>query len=72
MTVAAPFGLDFAVAIASTEPLFRELRPIQEDATDYLKAVAAAIERLKQAGTPPRLEYAYWLIYTTAGAPAVQ
>jgi hypothetical protein len=72
MTVAAPFGLDFAVAIASTEPLFHDLRPLQEDASDYLKAVAGAIERLKQAGTPPRLEYAYWLIYTTAGAPAVQ
>jgi hypothetical protein len=65
MTIGPPYGLDLVTAIGSPVPLFERLRPsLVEKASDYLAALAAALERLRQEGSEPRLEYAYRLIYT--------
>jgi hypothetical protein len=62
--IAPPFGLDVVAAIGSSEQLFLEPRHAQEGTETYLRALGDAIDRLKSEGRPPRLEYAYWLIYT--------
>jgi hypothetical protein len=63
--IGPPFGLDFVSAIGSSVPLFDTPRPKQESADAYLQALASEIAELKAKGEAPRLEYAYWLIYTT-------
>ena len=69
--VGAPFGLDVVVAIASSEALFVRPRPPAEAAADYLAALDARIRQLRESGLKPRLEYAYYLTYTTpAGGPS--
>jgi hypothetical protein len=68
--VGAPFGLDVVVAIASSEALFVRPRPPAEAAADYLAALDTRIRQLRESGLKPRLEYAYYLTYTTAGGPS--
>lgn len=53
-TVAAPFGRAMAVAIVSDGPLFDQPRPEQEEAQAYVKALAAAIRRAREAGRKVR------------------
>jgi hypothetical protein len=69
VVVKPPFGLDIVLALASSEPLFQELRPPQEDASGYLSALGFAIDRLRARNDAVRLEYSYHLI-ETAPAPA--
>ena len=63
--VAPPFGLDMMVALGSSERLFDDLRPPDEDASTYLKDVAAAIDSVRKVHPDAALEYAYYLIFTS-------
>lgn len=66
MKIAGPsFGLKVVLVMASADALFDTLRPKKESASDYLKAVAAAIDELERRGRSPRVEYGYYLIYTS-------
>jgi tRNA A-37 threonylcarbamoyl transferase component Bud32 len=42
--VSAPYGTDMIIAIASSAPLFAKLRPQDENVSDYLPALRAALQ----------------------------
>ena len=48
--VSAPYGTDMIIAIASSVPLFTKLRPQDENASDYLPALRAALQNAASAG----------------------
>jgi hypothetical protein len=63
-TIGPPYGLDVVLAVASAEPLFATPRPVVERASDYLAALAAALEARRSGGRVTMLEYAYYLLLT--------
>ena len=48
--VSAPYGTDMIIAIASTTPLFANARPQDENASDYLPALRAALQNAASSG----------------------
>jgi eukaryotic-like serine/threonine-protein kinase len=48
--VSAPYGTDMIIAIASTTPLFATARPQDENASDYLPALRAALQNAASSG----------------------
>jgi hypothetical protein len=62
--IGPPYGLDLVVAIASDAPLFSPPRRTTESAAAYLAALHATLDDRSRRGTPPRLEYAYFIINT--------
>ncbi len=48
--VSAPYGTDMIIAIASSVPLFTTLRPQDENASDYLPALRAALQNAVSSG----------------------
>jgi len=49
-TVAAPFGTDMIIAIASSAPLFPAQRTADESASDYLPALRTALQNVATVG----------------------
>ncbi len=49
LTAAPPYGIDLVVAVASSKPLFNEMRPRKESAERYLDALRNAIARRRSA-----------------------
>lgn len=45
-----PFGTDMIIAIASSEPLFRIMRPVAEPPADYVRALNAALDSARARG----------------------
>ena len=64
MRIAPPFGQDIAVVLGSSEPLYQEIRPLVEQAVDYLAWLRQRIETLKSAGTGFHGEWAYLFVKT--------
>jgi hypothetical protein len=54
-TVAAPFGEEVVMAIASKAPLFAEKRPVTETEREFLTALRAAVMARPVASSPERL-----------------
>jgi tRNA A-37 threonylcarbamoyl transferase component Bud32 len=48
--VSAPYGTDMIIAIASSTPLFASARPQDENASDYLTALRAALQNAASSG----------------------
>ncbi|GLR65645.1 hypothetical protein GCM10010909_03230 [Acidocella aquatica] len=48
--VSAPYGTDMIISIASSVPLFTKLRPQDENASDYLPALRAALQNAASSG----------------------
>ncbi|MBU6424700.1 MAG: serine/threonine protein kinase [Rhodospirillales bacterium] len=48
--ISAPYGTDMIITIASSVPLFTKLRPQDENASDYLPALRAALQNAASAG----------------------
>ena len=49
--IAAPFGTDLLLVVASETPLFERRRPAVEKLEDFTPALAAALQRARRAGT---------------------
>jgi hypothetical protein len=64
-TIGPPYGLDVAVALASSRPLLERARPAAESAADYLEALGAAISEARLRDPALRVEYAYYLVRTS-------
>lgn len=64
--VGPPYGLDVVVVVASSEPIFVRPRPASEDANPYLAALDGRLRGMAEQGIRPRLEYAYYLVSTSA------
>jgi hypothetical protein len=62
LRITAPFGLEIAVAITSSQPLFARSRGIREPADVYLRDLRLALESAQRAGST--IEYAYYLLIT--------
>jgi hypothetical protein len=65
-TIGPPFGLDMVVAVASAQRLFSVARPTAENAREYLSALNAAVAVARKQDPSARLEYAYYLVQTSA------
>jgi eukaryotic-like serine/threonine-protein kinase len=48
--VSAPYGTDLIISIASSQPLFSTIRPQDENDSDYLPALRAALQNAASAG----------------------
>jgi hypothetical protein len=64
-TIGPPFGLDVVLALATSRPLALKSRPVAEPADRYLGVLADEIREARRRDPTVRVEYAYYLIYTS-------
>lgn len=69
LRIAPPFGQDIAIAYATNVPLYTELRPIREQAGDYLAWLEERVSEMQEMGGF-RGEWVYIFISTAAGSVA--
>ncbi|MFP4571224.1 DUF4384 domain-containing protein, partial [Rhodosalinus sp.] len=65
--IAPPFGQEFAVAFASSRPLFAAPRPMVEPALPYLEALRASISAARAEDPDYRGEWVYFFVTTGPG-----
>jgi hypothetical protein len=65
--IAPPFGQEFAVAFASSRPLFDAPRPMVEPALPYLEALRASISAARADDPDYRGEWVYFFVTTGPG-----
>ncbi len=64
---APPLGLDIAVVIATTEPLYRGIRPLMENGRSYLAWLQGRVLALREERPDIRAEWAFMLIRVEPG-----
>ncbi|HKH26837.1 MAG TPA: DUF4384 domain-containing protein [Sphingomicrobium sp.] len=64
-TIGPPYGLDVVLALATSRPLALKPRPVAEPADRYLGILADEIRDARRRDPTVRVEYAYYLIYTS-------
>lgn len=66
ITIGPPYGLEIAVAFATSRPLYEAVRPMVEPAGPYLAFLRAKVARARRANPDFKGEWAYFLISTAA------
>lgn len=64
---APPLGLDIAVVIATTEPLYSGIRPDTEDGRSYLAWLQGRVQALRQENPDVRGEWVFMLMQVEPG-----
>lgn len=64
ITIGPPYGQEIAVAFASSEPLFKDIRPIVEPAAPYLEFLKERVAEAKERSPDFKGEWVYFFITT--------